>query len=309
MKRDFLTIADMSGDEVVQTIRYALELKKRRQTGQFRTANGKLEGMTVGCIFHKASLRTRISFETGIYELGGKSLYITKDEIDLGKRESIEDAARVLSRYLGMIVIRTFSHSDVEKLAKHASVPVINALTDYTHPCQVMGDLLTVQERFDKIEGMKVTYLGDGNNLANSWMVAARRIKLDLTIGTSEETMPKMDLFNTVKEEGLSRIRIVHDPVEAVEGAQVVYTDVWASMGQKDKAAERVKLLSAFQVNEKLLQHADPNHIVLHCLPAERGREITNEVMDGPHSAVFDQAENRLHIQKAIMSRLMEWSG
>ncbi len=305
MKRDFLAITDLSGEELPQMIRYAQELKRMRQAGQ---SPDPLRGMTVGCIFHKPSLRTRISFETGIYELGGNSLYITKDEIDLGKRESIEDAARVLSRYLGMIVIRTFSHDDVVKLTQFASMPVINALTDLLHPCQVMGDLMTVKEKFGAIERIKVAFLGDGNNVANSWINAARRVKLNLTIGTSKETLPNQEILQAAQEEGLSDVRIVHDPIEAVSGAQVVYTDVWASMGQKDKAKEKAKLLKAFQVNEELLKHADPDCIVLHCLPAERGREITDEVMDGPHSAVFDQAENRLHIQKAIMSRLIEWS-
>ncbi|MFH1735549.1 MAG: ornithine carbamoyltransferase [bacterium] len=305
MKRDFLTIVDFNAEELKQTISYAIELKRARNAGQLDDA---LKGLTVGCIFHKASLRTRISFETGIHELGGYSLYITKDEIDLGKRETIEDAARVLSRYLGMIMIRTFSHADVEKLAEHASVPVINGLTDYTHPCQVMGDLMTVQEKFGTVEGIKVAYLGDGNNLANSWLNASRRIKMDLTIGTSPETLPDMNLLKTAQDEGLSQVRIVHDPVEAVKGAQVVYTDVWASMGQKDQAEARANLLRNFQINEKLLENADPDHLVLHCLPAERGREITDAVMDGPHSGVFDQAENRLHIQKAIMARLIKWS-
>jgi len=305
MKRDFLVITDFTTDEVKQTINYAIEMKRARNAGQFDEA---LKGLTVGCIFHKPSLRTRISFETGIHELGGYSLYITKDEIDLGKRETIEDAARVLSRYLGLIMIRTFSHTDVEKLAKYASVPVVNGLTDYSHPCQVMGDMMTIQEKFGSLDGVKVSYLGDGNNLANSWLNASRRVKLDLTIGTSKETLPDMNLLKAAQDDGLSQVRIVHDPVEAVKGAQVVYTDVWASMGQKDQAETRANLLRDFQVNETLLEHADPDHLVLHCLPAERGREITDGVMDGPHSGVFDQAENRLHIQKAIMARLIKWS-
>lgn len=305
MKRDFLAIADITSEELFELIRLGMELKKARFAPP---QPAPLSGLTVGCIFHKPSLRTRISFETGIYELGGNSLYITKEEIDLGKRETIEDAARVLSRYLGMIMIRTFSHEDVVKLAKHAAIPVINGLTDYLHPCQVMGDLMTVQEKLGTIEGVKVAYLGDGNNLANSWLNASRRIRINLILGTAKETPPDLKLLETAQNEGLSTVRWVHDPVEAVKGAQVIYTDVWASMGQKDKAAVKAKLLGAFQVNEKLLKHADPDCIVLHCLPAERGKEITDAVMDGPHSAVFDQAENRLHIQKAIMTKLMEWA-
>ncbi|MCX6641542.1 MAG: ornithine carbamoyltransferase [bacterium] len=305
MKRDFLAIPDLTADEVQQTIKYAIELKRLRQAKQ---NPNPLSGLTVGCIFHKPSLRTRISFETGIHELGGHSLYITKDEIDLGKRETIEDAARVLSRYLGMIVIRTFSHDDVVKLAKNATIPVINALTDFLHPCQIMGDLMTIQEKLGHIEGVKVVYLGDGNNITNSWINAARRIKMDLVIASAKEAPPSLELLQIAKNEGLSRVNWLHDPVEAVKGAHVIYTDVWASMGQKDKAAEKAKLLAPFQVNQALLQHADPNCLVMHCLPAERGKEITDEVMDGPHSVVFDQAENRLHIQKAIMSRLIEWT-
>ncbi|TKJ41709.1 ornithine carbamoyltransferase [candidate division LCP-89 bacterium B3_LCP] len=305
MKRDFLAITDLTVKEVHDTISLALELKEMRGTDRTPLP---LKGRTVGCIFHKASLRTRISFETGIYELGGASLYITKNEIDLGKRESIEDAARALSRYLSMIMIRTFSHDDVEKLAKYADVPVINGLTDFAHPCQVMGDMMTVQERLGVLDGVKVAYLGDGNNLANSWLNAARRVKMELCIGTSEQTYPDMNLFKAAQDEGLSSVSIVHDAIEAVQGAQVVYTDVWASMGQKEQGTQKAELLRSFQINDELLKHADPDCIVLHCLPAERGREITDEVMDGPHSAVFDQAENRLHVQKAIMVRLMEWA-
>lgn len=304
MKRDFLAITDLTSEELINLIGYARDVKRQRRLGQSPTS---LAGITVGCIFHKPSLRTRISFETGIYELGGNSLYITKDEIDLGKRESIEDAARVLSRYLGMIVIRTYSHQDVEKLAKAATIPVINALTDYLHPCQIMGDLMTIEEKLGNIQGIKIAYLGDGNNIANSWINAARRLQIDLTIATAQEAPPDLNLLKIAQSES-ARVRWIHDPVEAVRGAKVVYTDVWASMGQKDKAEEKARLLRPFQVNAELLKHADPSHIVLHCLPAERGREITDEVMDGPHSAVFDQAENRLHIQKALMARLLGWS-
>ncbi|RJP79641.1 MAG: ornithine carbamoyltransferase [Candidatus Zixiibacteriota bacterium] len=305
MKRDFLALTDMTSDELLGTISLARELKRQRQLGQCPQA---LAGLTVGCIFHKPSLRTRISFETGIHDLGGHSLYITKDEIDLGKRETIEDAARVLSRYLGMIMIRTFSHADVEKLAKYASVPVINGLTDFLHPCQVLGDLMTIQEHLGAVEGVKVTYLGDGNNMTNSWINAARRLPLEVTLATAEGAPPSLDLLQKAKDEG-AKVRWIHDPAAAVKGAHVIYTDVWASMGQKDKAEDKARLLAPFQVNAELLKGADPRHIVMHCLPAERGKEITDEVMDGPHSVVFDQAENRLHIQKAIMARLMEWAG
>jgi ornithine carbamoyltransferase len=304
MKRDFIAIPDFTSEELAGTISLARELKRQRLLHQ---CPKPLANLTVGCIFHKASLRTRISFETGIHELGGYSLYITKEEIDLGKRETIEDAARVLSRYLGMIMIRTFSHADVEKLAKYASIPVINGLTDFLHPCQILGDLMTMEERLGKIEGARVVYLGDGNNIANSWINAARRFDIEVILATAEGAPPSLELLKLAQSEG-AKVRWIHDPVEAVKGATVIYTDVWASMGQKDKAEEKARLLRPFQVNSELLKHADSKHIVLHCLPAERGKEITDEVMDGPHSAVFDQAENRLHIQKAIMARLIEWS-
>jgi ornithine carbamoyltransferase len=304
MKRDFLAITDMTSEELFGVISLARELKRQRKLHQ---CPKPLANLTVGCIFHKPSLRTRISFETGIHELGGHSLYITKDEIDLGKRETIEDAARVLSRYLGMIMIRTFSHTDVEKLAKYSTIPVINGLTDYLHPCQILGDLMTIEERLGQIGGKRIVYLGDGNNITNSWINAARRFPIHVTLATAEGAPPSLELLKTAQAEG-AKVRWIHDPVEAVKDADVLYTDVWASMGQKDKAEEKAALLRPFQINSQLTKHAHPDHIVLHCLPAERGKEITDEVMDGPHSAVFDQAENRLHIQKAIMTRLMEWS-
>jgi ornithine carbamoyltransferase len=250
-------------------------------------------------------LRTRISFETGIGELGGKSLYITEKEIELGKRESIYDAAKVMSRYVGMIVIRTFSHQDVEKLAQHADVPVINALTDLLHPCQVMGDMFSIVEKKGKMDGLTVSYLGDGNNVCNSWLNACTRFPFILKIGTSKETQPDQMILKNAEKAGLSEIIVTYDPEEAIKDADVVYTDVWASMGQKDLAEKRTKQLKDFQVNTKLLSLAKRDCLVMHCLPANRGEEITDEVMDGPNSIVFDQAENRLHAQKAIMVKLL----
>lgn len=297
-KRDFLAITDFSESEIRETIKLALDLKKKRQKLDV------LAGKTVGCIFHKASLRTRISFEVGIYELGGYSLYITEKEIELGKRESIHDAAKVLSRYLAMIEIRTFAHSDVEELARHADIPVINGLTDLLHPCQVMSDMLTITEHKGKIDHLKIAYLGDGNNMANSWLKAATRLPIDLRIGTHKSTPPDAEIVADAQAAHKSKILITDDPVEAVMGADVLYTDVWASMGQKHLQEERERLLQGFQINGKLLKRADPGAIVMHCLPANRGQEITDDVMDGPQSVVFDQAENRLHMQKAIMVKL-----
>lgn len=299
MKKDFLAITDFSESEIRETLKSAIELKKKR--GQILDV---LKGKTVACIFHKASLRTRISFEVGIHELGGNSLYITEKEIELGVRESIHDVAKVLSRYVAMIEIRTFSHDSVVELARYADVPIINGLTDLLHPCQIMGDMMTIIEHKGKIDGMKIAYLGDGNNVCNSWLKAAVRIPMDLRIGTRKETLPDSAILEEANATGLSKITVTEDPKEAVRGADVIYTDVWASMGQKGKTSAQADLLKMYQVNSNLLAAADRECIVMHCLPAERGREITDEVIDGEHSVVFDQAENRLHIQKAIMVKL-----
>lgn len=301
--RDFLAVTDFSRDEVIETLALARELKERRNRHE---EVRPLEGQVWGLIFHKASLRTRISFEVGIAELGGHALYITEKEIELGKRETISDAAQVLSRYLGGIMIRTFSHRDVEELAKHADIPVINGLTDYSHPCQIMADIQTVYEKLGRFDDFRITYVGDGNNITNSWIELAQRLNFELVIGTAEDTLPDMKLVDAANRLGNSRVIVEHDPVRAVKGSHVLYTDVWASMGQKDQADDKARKLRAFQLNEQLVSHADRNCIVLHCLPAERGKEITDGVMDGPHSVVFDQAENRLHAQKAIMTILME---
>jgi ornithine carbamoyltransferase len=300
MNKDFIQITDFTREEVIDTMQLARDMKSGKYTER------PMEGMTVACIFHKASLRTRISFETGIHQLGGSSLYITEKEIELGKRESIHDAAKVLSRYVGLIQIRTFSHQDVEDLGKYADVPVVNGLTDLTHPCQILGDILTVWEHLGKYEDIKIAYLGDGNNVSNSWLNLAMLFRLNLAIGTSPDTLPDSRILHRAQESGVSQIGIFHDPKEAVVNADVVYTDVWASMGQKQLADAKAKQLQEFQVNSELLKLAKPDVKVMHCLPAERGREITDEVMDGPHSIVFDEAENRLHIQKAIMAMLLE---
>jgi ornithine carbamoyltransferase len=300
MKKDFLAIPDFTTEEIKQTFQLALDMKSKK------IAPLPLKDKSVACIFLKPSLRTRVSFEVGIAQLGGKSLYITGEEIGLGKRESIYDVAKVLSRFVDMIMIRAFDHKEVEELARHAEVPVINGLTDLLHPCQVMGDMFTIQEKKGKVEGLNIAYLGDGNNVANSWLNASTRLSFDLRIGTSPETKPDQNIFENAKKVGLSQITLTFNPKEAIRDADVVYTDVWASMGQKHLAEQKRMILKDFQVNNNLLKYAKKDCIVLHCLPANRGEEITDEVMDGPHSVVFDQAENRLHIQKAIMVKLME---
>lgn len=300
MKRDFLAETDFTTAETKRIFDLCAQMK----SGEI--APKPLAGKTVGCIFHKASLRTRISFEVGISELGGSSLYITEKEIELGKRESIYDAAKVLSRYLGMITIRTFAHNDVEQLAKHATIPVINALTDLLHPCQIFGDAFTIIEKKQKLEGLKIVYLGDGNNIANSWINLTRRFNFHFVVGTNPNTMPDENLLKAARADNLGTVEVVYDPKVAARDADVVYTDVWASMGQKHLAEEKAALLKDFQVNDALMKLAKPDCLVMHCLPALRNAEITDSVMDGPNSVVFDQAENRLHIQKAIMLVLMD---
>jgi ornithine carbamoyltransferase len=300
MKRDFIAETDFSTSETNRVF----ELCRQMKHGEISPR--PLAGKTVGCIFHKASLRTRISFEVGVNELGGNSLYITEKEIELGKRESIYDAAKVLSRYLAMITIRTFAHNDVEELARQATVPVVNALTDLLHPCQILGDAFTIIEKKGSLEGLRIVYLGDGNNIANSWINLTRRFKFDFVIGTNPNTMPDKNVMEAARAEKVGTVEVVYDPKEAARNADVVYTDVWASMGQKHLAEEKAALLKDFQVNDALMKLAKPDCLVMHCLPALRNAEITDSVMDGPNSVVFDQAENRLHIQKAIMLVLMD---
>ena len=300
MARSLCQITDLSVDELNHVFKLCADMKSKK------IAPKPLEGKSVACIFTKASLRTRISFEVGISELGGQAIYVTDNEIKLGQRESVADAARVLSRYIGMIMIRTFKQSDVDGLAKWASVPIVNGLTDLVHPCQILGDYFTVTEHLPKKDRYTVAYLGDGNNITNSWLNLASLIPLELRIGTAEDCHPDPEITERAKRNPDSKILITSDPKEAVSDADVIYTDVWASMGQKDKAEEKKQKLSKYQVNSSLLEGASPKAIVMHCLPAERGREITDEVMDGPQSVVFDEAENRLHIQKAIMAFLLE---
>ena len=302
-KRDFLTVTDFTSDELRANLELAVEIKAKSKEGNNPDV---LKGGVGALIFHKPSLRTRSSFEVGFRQLGGSAVYITDKEIDLGKRETIHDVARVMSRYYSAICIRTFSHKDVEELAYHAEVPVVNMLTDRFHPCQLMADMQTILEHKGKIENLKITYMGDGNNMTNSWMQMAKRVPMDLCIGTSPETLPDMKIFKETNDLGLSRVTIEHDPQKAVKDADVIYTDVWASMGAKDKLQQQIERLKPYQVNMNLVKNARPDAIIMHCLPAERGREITAEVMDLPNTVVFDEAENRLHAQKAVLVKLLE---
>ena len=303
-KRDFISVFDWSREEIMNNIELAIELKQKTREDK---CPRELEGRSYGLIFHKDSLRTRVSCEVAIYQLGGHSLSMSEKDFQMGKRESVKDVAKVLSRYLDGILIRTFTHETVEELARHAGVPVCNLLTDFNHPCQIMADALTIQEKFGRLENTRVCYLGDCNNVTNSWLNLASRIPLDLRIATSPDMSPPAKLLEQVRQTGLSEVRIFHDPAEAVRDAQILYTDVWASMGEKNKMKEHEKLLNGFQINRKLLNLSDNKSLVMHCLPANREREITTEVMDGPRSIVYDQAENRLHAQKAILVQLERW--
>lgn len=302
MKQDFLAIPDFTSREIKEVLTIAKVVKHMHRWGDDPKP---FAGKHAALMFRKPSLRTRASFETGIRQLGMDTLFLSDKEIGMGKRESVGDVAKVMSRYFDLIVIRTFEHSEIIEFAKYADVPVINALTNLFHPCQIMGDIFTIMEAKDRIDNISVAYLGDGgNNIANSWVNLASRLSLDLRIGTTEDRQPNPEILANANKSGLSKIKITSDPIEAVDNVDVIYTDVWASMGEKEKIAEREEKLKPFQVNNELLSNAKNDAIFMHCLPAERGREVTDEVMDSPHSVVFDQAENRLHIQKAIILQL-----
>lgn len=304
MKRDFISILDWTTEEIHNNLDFAVELKQQTKEGMCPQL---LERKTYVLFFHKPSLRTRLSFEVGIAQLGGTSMVLSEQDFKIGERETVSDVARVMSRYVDGILIRTFSHQLVLDLAKHATVPIVNMLTDFNHPCQVMSDLLTIKEKLGHIDNVRIAYVGDSNNMTNSWLNLAARIPLDLRIATAPETLPDMKLVSEIKEIGISTIKVTHSAQEAVDGAEVLYTDVWASMGEKDKLAERELVLKEFQINSSLLKYAEKDALVLHCLPAERGKEITDEVIESTQSVVFDQAENRLHAQKAILVQLEKW--
>lgn len=303
--RDFLSIHDWTREELDQMLKTAELLKLRQKTGQI---DQPLKGKTLGMIFTKSSTRTRISFEVAIWQLGGYGLFLSANDLQLKRGETIADTARVLSRYLDGIMIRTYAHDDVTELARHADIPVINGLTDLLHPCQVMADLFTIQEKKGRLEGLKLCYVGDGNNMANSLMHGGAKFGMHVTIACPKGYEPDASMvreaMNDAKASG-ARIEVVNDPYEGVKGADVVYTDVWASMGQEAEAIERAKIMQPFQVNSQLMAAAKPDAIFLHCLPAHRGEDVTDEVIDGPQSVVWDEAENRMHVQKAILALVM----
>ncbi len=301
MKKDLLTICDLTAVEIAELMSLSESLKKKQKAGNPETP---LNGKTLGMIFMKSSTRTRVSFEVGIFQLGGYGLFLSPRDLQLGRGESIPDTARVLSRYLDGIMIRTFDHNEVVELAAHSTIPIINGLTDLTHPCQVLADMFTLYERGLQ-KDFTIAYVGDGNNLANSWLNAASMVPMKLRLGVPEGYEPDKAIYETAVNAGTSEIGIFRDPHEAVAGADVIYTDVWTSMGQEAEEEERRRNLMPYRVDAKLVSAASPGVLVMHCLPAHRGDEITDEVADGPHSIIFDQAENRLHLQKAVMVRLM----
>jgi ornithine carbamoyltransferase len=296
--RHFLAIPDFSRVELVET----LDLAARLKSGEYR--DRPLAGRTLAMIFTKSSTRTRVSFEVGTYQLGGHALFLSARDIQLGRGEPIKDTARVLSRYVDGIMIRTFDHRDVEDLAAYGSVPVVNGLTDLLHPCQIMADLQTIRENFGPdLSTVKVAWVGDGNNMANSWLNAAYRLGFELRLACPRGYEPDAEILERAR--GAAKIVLTTDPREAIEGADVVNTDVWASMGQEDEAAERARAFTGYRVDDELMGLASDRAIFLHCLPAHRGEEVTDSVIEGPRSRVFDEAENRLHVQKAILIRLM----
>jgi ornithine carbamoyltransferase len=301
VKKDFLCLTDWRREELEQIFDLTRELKDKQKRGE---KHRLLKGKTLGMLFEKSSTRTRVSFEVGMYQLGGHALFLSSGTTQMGRGEPIKDTARVMSRYVDGLMIRTFSHSAVEELARLSDIPVINGLTDSYHPCQVMADLFTVIEHKGNYRDLIYCWIGDGNNMANSWINAAAVFGFELRIATPKGYQPDKKVMARAKKMG-AKISYRHDPIEAARGAHVLNTDVWASMGQEQEQKEREKAFAGFQINNRVIEVADPECIVMHCLPAHRDEEITDEVIEGPHSVVFDEAENRLHVQKAILATLM----
>lgn len=301
MDKHFLHIKDLSKEEILDLIQLAKDLKSKfRSKEDFKHFHNK----SLAMIFAKPSARTRISFETGFTWMGGYALYLGPNDIGIGKREAIKDIARVVSRYNDMIMARLFDHQHIMELAEYSNSPVVNGLTDYNHPCQIMADLLTITEHRDSLDDLQVCYVGDGNNIVHSWLQLASRLPIKFTCVCPEGFAPDEKTVSFAKTNSGSEIIITHDPIEGVKGADIIYTDVWASMGQKEEATKREKLFTDFQVNSEIMKRTGKNTLFMHCLPAERGRETTDEVMEADYSVVFDQAENRLHAQNAIMVAL-----
>ncbi|WP_456366328.1 ornithine carbamoyltransferase [Thermococcus sp.] len=303
--RDVLCLQDFTREELETVLKTAEMMKIWNKIGK---PHRVLEGKTLAMIFQKPSTRTRVSFEVGIYQLGGYGLYLNAQDLQLRRGETIADTARVLSRYVDGMMARVYAHKDVEDLAKYASVPVINGLSDFSHPCQALADYQTILEKKGRIAGLKIVYVGDGNNVAHSLMIAGTKLGANVVVATPEGYEPDERVIKWAEKnasESGGSFELLHDPVKAVKDADVIYTDVWASMGQEAEAEQRRKIFKPFQVNKELVKHAKPDYIFMHCLPAHRGEEVTDDVVDSPNSVVFDEAENRLHAQKAVMALVM----
>jgi ornithine carbamoyltransferase len=301
-KKDFLSIRDYSREELESILELCREQKPLARAFRLPKTHS---GRVLACIFHKPSLRTRLSFEVAMHQLGGSSLYITEREIGIGSREAPKDVAKVLSRFVDAIMIRTFDQALVEELARHADIPVINGLTDLLHPCQVMGDIFTATERFGSIAGKKVVFIGDGNNVARSWLDAATRFPFSFVLSSPAAYQIPDTFVASARKDAAPDYSWTADPREAVRGAHIIYADVWTSMGQESEKEERLKAFRNYQINDSLMKRADPSAIFMHCLPAHRGEEVTDSVIDGPQSVVYDEAENRMHIQRAILALLI----
>lgn len=298
--KHLLRMLDLSKEEIIEILNLADQLKYEKKHG---IPHDHLKGKTLGMIFQKSSTRTRVSFETGMYQLGGSALFLSSRDLQIGRGEPVQDTARVLSRYLDGIMIRTFDQSEVDMLAEYGSIPIINGLTDFAHPCQVLADLMTIREYKNKLEGLKFCFIGDGNNMANSLTVGCLKVGMDVTLACPKGYYPDEKILDFVKD--YSNFKIVQDPVAAAADADVIYTDVWASMGQEGEAEKRKAAFSGYQINDAVMASAKPDAIVLHCLPAHREEEITAKVFEAHANEIFDEAENRLHAQKAVMVKVM----
>jgi len=303
MKRDLLSLQDLSSTEIVELLELTEQLKQDNYQ-----LNNQLKGKTVALVFQKPSNRTRVSFEVGVFELGGNCLYLGPSEINLGVRESIADVSKTLSRYLDGIVARTHAHQDIIDLAAHASIPIINGLSDLYHPCQALADIFSIKEKFGKTKGLTLAYIGDGNNVCHSLLLGCAKVGINMHVATPPKYAPQKDIIQLAKTHAKTtnaNIAITHSPQEAVKKSNIIYADVWVSMGQEEESGKRLNDFEGYQINEDLAGSADEGFIFMHCLPAHRGQEVTAEVIDGKHSIVFDQAENRLHTQKAILISLL----
>ncbi|MFA5383269.1 MAG: ornithine carbamoyltransferase [Eubacteriales bacterium] len=304
--RDLLCLHDFASEEIYAILQLAADLKSWQKRGK---PHSYLHGKTIGMIFQKPSTRTRVSFEVAMYQLGGYALHLNPADLQLGRGETIADTARVLSRYLDGIMIRTYAQKDVEELARHAGIPVINGLTDLLHPCQILADLLTIKEKKGFLEGLKLAYVGDGNNICHSLLIGCAKTGVNISVASPAGYWPKPEIVELARQDAQqnknSRIDIFTDPAEAVKDADAIVTDVWASMGQESIAAQKSGAFAGYQVNDALVKYAKEDFIFLHCLPAHRGEEVAADIIDGPHSVVWDEAENRLHTQKAVLAMLL----